>query len=104
MSALRFPNLPPSEPQGSDLLAQERAKTTFSVHELSTFLYGEAYLERQERLLALIEDEPAFDKSDRYFLGRTERFAHALRKDHAIVKMAQKHQWTQEEFSHAESL
>ncbi|KAG0257963.1 hypothetical protein BG011_003630 [Mortierella polycephala] len=104
MSALRFPNLPPSEPQGSDLLTQERAKTTFSVHELSTFLYGEAYLERQERLLTLIENEPAFDKSDRYFLGRTERFAHALRKDHAIVKMAQKHQWTQEEFSHAESL
>ncbi|KAF9188387.1 hypothetical protein BGZ51_000633 [Haplosporangium sp. Z 767] len=104
MSALRFPNLPPSEPQGSDLLAQERAKTTFGVHELSTFLYGEAYLERQERLLNLIENEPAFDKSDRYFLGRTERFAHALRKDHTVVKMAKEHQWTLEESQHADFL
>ncbi|KAG0050274.1 hypothetical protein BGZ83_004926 [Gryganskiella cystojenkinii] len=104
MSALRFPNLPPSEPQGSDLLAQERAQTTFSVHELSTFLYGEAYLERQHRLLNLIENEPAFDKSRRYFRGRSERFAAALKKDHALVRMSQKHQFTMEEMLHAESL
>ncbi|KAF9931001.1 hypothetical protein FBU30_011006 [Linnemannia zychae] len=104
MSALRFPSLPPSEPQGKDLLAQERAKTTFSVHEVSTFLYGELYLERQERLLSLIENEPAFDKSNRYFRGRKERFAAALRKDHALVKLSQKHQWTPEEYLQAESL
>ena len=104
MSALRFPNLPPSEPQGSDLLAQERVHTTFSVHELSTFLYGEAHLERQERLLALIENEPAFDKSRRYFRGRSERFAAALKKDHALVRLSQKHQFTMEEMMHAESL
>ncbi|KAF9576510.1 hypothetical protein EC968_007988 [Mortierella alpina] len=104
MSALRFPNLPPSEPQGRDLLAQERSKTTFSTHELSTFLYGELYLERQERLLVLIENDPAFDKSNRYFRGRAERFAAALRKDHAIVRLALKHQWTLEEFIQAESL
>ncbi|KAG0362360.1 hypothetical protein BC939DRAFT_232197 [Gamsiella multidivaricata] len=104
MSALRFPNLPPSEPQGSDLLAQERAKTSFSVHELSTFLYGEIYLENQERLMAIIENEPAFDKSNRYFRGRTERFAAALRKDHAIVKLAQKHKWTPDVFIQAEQL
>ncbi|KAF9912491.1 hypothetical protein EC991_010578 [Linnemannia zychae] len=104
MSALRFPNLPPSEPQGADLLAQERAQTTFSVNEVSNFLYGEVYLERQERLLALIESEPAFDKSNRYFRGRSERFAAALRKDHALIKLAQKHQWTIEEALQAESL
>ncbi|KAF9429728.1 hypothetical protein BGZ94_009698 [Podila epigama] len=104
MSALRFPNLPPSEPQGCDLLAQERAKTTFSVHDLSTFLYGELYLERQERLLALLENEPAFNKSERYFKGRSERFADALRKDHALVKLSKKHNWTQEEYMQAEYL
>ncbi|KAG0313566.1 hypothetical protein BGZ99_008739 [Dissophora globulifera] len=104
MSALRFPNLPPSEPQGSDLLAQERARTTFSVNDLSVYLYGEEYLERQEKFLALIENEPAFDKSNRYFLGRTERFAGALRKDHALVKMSQEQKWTPEEFQHADIL
>lgn len=104
MSALRFPNLPPSEPQGANLLAQERANTTFSVHEVSTFLYGEAYLERQERLLSVIENEPAFDKSNRYFRGRTERFAAALRKDHALVKLSKELQWSPDEYLHAESL
>ncbi|KAF9336897.1 hypothetical protein BG006_007005 [Podila minutissima] len=104
MSALRFPHLPPSEPQGCDLLTQERSKTTFGVHDLSTFLYGELYLERQERLLALLENEPAFNKSNRYFKGRTERIAGALRKDHALVKLSQKHKWTPEEFMQAEAL
>ncbi|KAG0287350.1 hypothetical protein BGZ96_008702 [Linnemannia gamsii] len=104
MSALRFPNLPPSEPQGSDLLAQERANTTFSIHEVSTFLYGEVYLERQERLLPMIENEPAFDKSNRYFRGRTERFAAALRKDHALVKLSKEFKWSPDEYLHAESL
>ncbi|KAF9974768.1 hypothetical protein BGZ65_008579 [Modicella reniformis] len=104
MSALRFPNLPPSEPQGCDLLAEERAKTTFSVHELSTFLYGDAFLERQARLLALIEKEPAFDKSKRHFSGRSELFAAALRKDHTLIKLAQQQKWTPEDFGHAEQL
>ncbi|KAG0291996.1 hypothetical protein BGZ98_002770, partial [Dissophora globulifera] len=104
MSALRFPNLPPSEPQGSDLLSQERARTTFSVHEMSTFLYGEVHLERQDRLLALVENDPAFDKSNRYFRGRSDRFRAALRKDHTLVKLSQKHKWTPEEYSHADML
>ncbi|KAF9906604.1 hypothetical protein BX616_000673 [Lobosporangium transversale] len=104
MSALRFPKIPPSEPQGSDLLAWERGRASFDVHELSTFLYGEAYLERQKRILSLIEHDPAFDKSQRYFLGRTERFAAALRKDHALIKLAQKHRWGPDDLSQADSL
>ncbi|KAG0035024.1 hypothetical protein BGZ81_001534 [Podila clonocystis] len=104
MSALRFPDLPPSEPQGSDLLAHERSRTTFSVHDLSNYLYGEEYLERQEKMLALIENEPAFDKSNRYFLGRTERISGALRKDYALVKLSQEQKWTPEEFQQADIL
>lgn len=104
MSALRFPDLPPSEPQGCDLLAEERSKTTFSVHDLSNYIYGQEYLERQEKMLELIENEPAFDKSDRYFLGRTERFAGALRKDYALVKLAEEQKWTPEEFMQADIL
>ncbi|KAF9904235.1 hypothetical protein BX616_001369 [Lobosporangium transversale] len=104
MSALRFPNLPPSEPQGSDLLAQERARATFSVHDLSIYLYGEEYLQRQQKMLELIENEPAFDKSDRYFLGRTESFANALRKDYTLVKLSQEQKWRPEEFQQADLL
>jgi acyl-CoA oxidase len=104
MSALRFPDLPPSDPQGSDLLAAERATATFKVSELSTFLYGDAYLKRQERLLAIIEREPAFDKTERYFRSRTERFHAALRKDHAVVTLAQKHQWSPDDIGHVDQL
>ncbi|KAF9354797.1 hypothetical protein BGX34_010817 [Mortierella sp. NVP85] len=104
MSALRFPNLPPSEPQGSDLLKEERATATFSPQELSVFLYGNAYLERQKRLLGLVENEPAFNKSKRYFLSRCDRFAAALRKDYTLVHLAKKHNWSPEEILHAEQL
>ncbi|KAF9108300.1 hypothetical protein BGX27_008404 [Mortierella sp. AM989] len=104
MSALRFPNLPPSEPQGFDLLNQERAKNTFGVKELSIFLYGEEVLQRQDRLLALIENEPAFDKSDRYFQGRTERFDHALRKDFELIKLGKKHHFSNDEYIQANAL
>ncbi|KAF9955936.1 hypothetical protein BGZ72_003253 [Mortierella alpina] len=104
MSALRFPDLPPSGPQGSELLAEERSKTTFSVHDLSNYIYGEEYLERQEKMLSLIENEPAFDKSNRYYLGRTERFAGALKKDYALVKLSQEQGWNAEEFQQADIL
>ncbi|KAF9578212.1 hypothetical protein BGW38_006109, partial [Lunasporangiospora selenospora] len=104
MSALRFPNLPPSGPQGSELLAQERSRTTFDVHELSNYLYGEEYLERQEKMLNLIENEPAFDKSNRYFQGRTESFLAGMKKEHALVKLSQEQKWTQEEFMQADIL
>ncbi|KAF9433462.1 hypothetical protein BGZ76_009425 [Entomortierella beljakovae] len=104
MSALRFPNLPPAGPQGSDLLSQERSKTTFSVNDLSVYLHGEEYLDRQQKFLELIENEPAFDKSDRYYLGRTELFARAFRKDAALIKLSKEHKWTPEEFQHIDLL
>ncbi|KAF9970886.1 hypothetical protein BGZ73_006266 [Actinomortierella ambigua] len=102
--SLRFPNLPPSGPQGSELLSQERSQTTFSVHEVTKYLYGEEFLERRERLLNIVENEPALEKETRFYDGRTERFAHALRKDHRMVQLSKEHKWTPEEFMLADSL
>ncbi|KAF9437421.1 hypothetical protein BGZ76_000792 [Entomortierella beljakovae] len=101
MSALRFPNLPPAEPQGVDLLKKERSTSTFDVQEMSAFIIGKEVLDRQDRLMRIIEQEPAFDKSTRYFDGRDERFAHALKKDFVMAKLGKKHQWTNDDYLHA---
>jgi acyl-CoA oxidase len=88
MSYVKIPsNLVPSDPQGSDLLALERRKATFDVKELTLALYGSKDLERYNRILKILENDPAFDKSNLYFMGRTELFKHALKKDKRLVQL-----------------
>lgn len=83
----RFPNLPPKAPGGDLLLAEERAKATFDVKELSKFMYTEEWLNKMYKVLDVLESEPAFDKSDRYFQSRKERIASSLWKDKRLVEL-----------------
>lgn len=88
MSYIKIPShLVPSDPQGSDLLALEREKATFNVKELTLALYGSKELEKDNRILKILENDPVFDKSNLYFMGRTELFENALRKDKRLVQL-----------------
>jgi acyl-CoA oxidase len=80
-------NITPSDPQGSELLTQERAKSTFKTKELTLALYGSKELERYDKILKILENDPAFDKSNLYYMGRTELFRHALKKDKRLVQL-----------------
>jgi acyl-CoA oxidase len=60
-------DLKPSPPQGSDLLVAERQKSKVSVEKLSTFLFTKEVLERQDRILKILQAEKIFDKSQNYF-------------------------------------
>jgi acyl-CoA oxidase len=62
----------PVEQQAVDI-ADARAQCSFPVDEL-TYLFhgGKAKWERKQQLMKLVEEDPVFDRSDRYFLGRTE--------------------------------
>ena len=47
--------LTPSGPQGSELLATERAKSNINIDKLSNFMFGKEALENQARILAILQ-------------------------------------------------
>lgn len=73
---VKFPDFEPKGPPGSKVLEQERAKASFDVDALTKFMYGEQWLQSLERVLPVLETDPAFDKSKRYFPNRQERIRH----------------------------
>lgn len=90
-------NLKPSGPQGPELLQQERNKSSLNVSRLSTFLFSPEGLDRKKRILAILQNEKVFDKSQNYFAGRIDRFETALARAKKLRQIAVKHDWTQED-------
>merc|ERR1712169_51328 len=96
--------LKPSGPQGSELLQQERSKSNLNVDQLADFMFTREILERNERLLKILQAEPVFDKSQNYFRGRTARIEAALARGKRLYQQQVKHNWTREEFQAANEL
>ncbi|KAH7123451.1 hypothetical protein B0J13DRAFT_455720 [Dactylonectria estremocensis] len=96
--------LKPSGPQGSELLAQERAKSDLNVDQLATFLFTNEVLQRNARILEILLSDPVFDKSQNYFRGRQDRLEAALARGKALRRLSVKHQWSDEEYEAANDL
>ncbi len=96
--------LKPSGPQGSELLKQERAQSNLSVEKLSNFLFTKEALDRQDRILRILESEDVFDKSQNYFDGRVERIQTSLARAKRLQQLSAKHNWSREEFIVANEL
>ena len=90
--------LTPSGPQGSELLAAERAASNIPVEKLSKFLFTEQVLDRQDRLLEILKAEKVFEKTQNYFDGRADRFVTALARAKRLRQLAVQHKWSTEEF------
>ena len=84
---IKFPDLPLPQPSGSKILARERAKATFDSNELARYIHGDEYLERQARLLKILESEPLFSKSDVYYQGRDEKFRASMAKAKRMIQV-----------------
>lgn len=96
--------LKPSGPQGSELLAQERAQSNVNVEKLSELLHTKETLQRQQKLLDLLQPEKVFDKSQNHSLGRVERLQRSLAKAKRLQQLAEKYQWSMEELHAANDL
>lgn len=97
-------DLKPSSPQGSQLITAEREKSKISVEKLSNFLFTKEVLERQDRILAILQAEKVFDKSQNYFDGRVDRFKTALARAKRMRQLQVKHKWTRDEYIMASEL
>jgi len=97
-------NLKPAGTSGKRLLEIERARASFSSNDLAVYLYGQEYLDRMARILAIVEREEAFSKHAIFYQGRSEKFRHGLRKEKRFVALANEHGWTREDQEMAEFL
>ncbi|KIV78639.1 hypothetical protein PV11_06272 [Exophiala sideris] len=96
--------LKPSGPQGSELLSQERAKSNLNVDQLAGFMFTKEILERNDRLLRILQAEPVFDKAQNYFRGRTERIEASLARGKRLQQLQVEHKWSRDEFMAANEL
>ncbi|EMC96940.1 hypothetical protein BAUCODRAFT_433376 [Baudoinia panamericana UAMH 10762] len=90
-------DLKPSGPQGSELLAHERSKSSVNVDQLSTFLFTSEGLARKRRVLKVLENEKVFDKSQNYFAGRVDRFETALARAKRLRQLAVRNGWSNDD-------
>ncbi|KAI8986401.1 acyl-CoA dehydrogenase/oxidase C-terminal [Pilobolus umbonatus] len=89
----KFPKLAPKGPSGELLLANERAKASFDVDKLSKFMYTESWLIKMNKVLEVLENEPAFDKTNRYYMSRKEKISTSLWKDRRLFEIVREHNW-----------
>ena len=99
-------NLKPAGTPGSQLLAIERKKASFDSALMAEYLFGREYLDKDAELVELLSKDPsgAFDKSTWGYLGRTDKFRAALKKDKRLAQLALEHGWDRNVSQHAESL
>ncbi|CAO2656682.1 Nn.00g054850.m01.CDS01 [Neocucurbitaria sp. VM-36] len=97
-------SLRPSGPQGSDVLAAERASSTVNIDELASFMFTDKVLRENAQILSILEAEPVFNKSDNYFLGRVERMKAALARGKKLQQLTVKHGWSDDQYQVAYDL
>ncbi|KAH7401549.1 acyl-coenzyme A oxidase 1 [Pyrenochaeta sp. MPI-SDFR-AT-0127] len=96
--------LKPSGAQGHELLKAERASSKIPVQELQELLHTKDVIVRKQKILDLLKAEKVFDKSQNYFMGRTDRFERALAREKRLRILKKQHNWTLEEFRTAADL
>jgi acyl-CoA oxidase len=96
--------LKPSGAQGHELLAAERASSNVPVQQLEELLHTKEVIDRKHNLLSILKAEKVFDKSQNYFMGRTDRFERALAREKRLRILKKQHNWTLEEFRTATEL
>ncbi|KAF1921837.1 acyl-coenzyme A oxidase 1 [Ampelomyces quisqualis] len=96
--------LKPSGAQGHELLAAERASSNVPVQQLQELLHTKQVINRNQKLLSILKAEKVFDKSQNYFMGRTDRFERALAREKRLRLLKKQHNWTLEEFRAATEL
>ncbi len=90
---------------GGTIIAAERARSNINVDELSEHLLSRnGFLERQERIVPVLENEPLFLKKQQSNLSRPDRYHLGLARAKALRRLVKKHGWDHEDYRMAEYL
>lgn len=96
--------LKPAEPNGADTITAERARSNIDVELLSEHLLGREFLERQARILPLLENQKLFSKEQVSNLSRPDRYFLGLARGKKIRQMKDKYMWDDEDHEMAKYL
>jgi acyl-CoA oxidase len=98
-------NLKPAPPDGPTILANERSGSNLNVDELAhELLSRDDFLQRQERIVKILESVPVFSKKRQSNLSRPERYHLGLARAKTLRRLLVKHGWTHEDYKMAEYL
>jgi acyl-CoA oxidase len=97
-------NLKPGGVSGPSSLAAERAGSPVDTDAIAHHLLGPVYLERQERILRILQEDRLFSKENVMNLSRPDRFMLGLARGKRIRQLQDKHSWSFEEHELAKYL
>jgi acyl-CoA oxidase len=93
-------NLKPASPTGPDILAGERSQSNVPIDELAKHLLSRNdFLNRQERVLRVLEQDSLFNKSKQMNLSRPERYHLGLARAKKLRRLQDEHHWDAEDVS-----
>ena len=91
--------LKPADPQGPDILRQERTTSGLNTPQLAQhLLHRDNFLERQARVLSIIEKHPLFNKKNLLNLARPHRYHISLARAKELRRLSLQHGWTLQDF------
>lgn len=90
--------LKPGGVGGAESIFQERARSKVHMGELSKYLLGEDFLNRQKRVLGLLEPLKLFSKSTQANLSRPDRYQLGLARAKKLRRLADEHAWTDDDY------
>ncbi|KAF2752348.1 acyl-CoA oxidase [Sporormia fimetaria CBS 119925] len=97
--------LRPAEPQAPTILAAERSRSNIGVEQLSQHLLSRGgFLERQSKILRVIENRPIFSKKNQLNLARPDRYQLSLARSKELRRLAVQHGWNQDDYRVAQYL
>lgn len=89
---------------GGKTLTEERQRSTIDVEELSRHFFGRPHLERQGRVLQIVQQERIFSKTNQANLSRPDRYKLGLARGKRMRQLMDKHGWDDDDLLMAEYL
>ena len=97
--------LQPAEPSGPSILTHERAASNVNVDQLAKHLLSRSdFLERQKKILSILEPIPYFCKKNQLNLARPDRYHLGLARAKTLKRLSVKHGWDDEDYKMADYL
>jgi acyl-CoA oxidase len=91
--------LRPADPQGPDILAHERRGSNINVSQLAQHLFQrDQFLERQKKILKVIENRSYFSKKNQLNLARPDRYHLSLARSKELRRLALQYNWDAEDY------
>ncbi|CAL1698461.1 unnamed protein product [Somion occarium] len=96
---------PPGCAQNAEDVKLARTRSRIEVSAVRDFLYGGRELwDEHTEIANVVSEDPVFDKAQRPYLIRTERYGNSLKMMNRIQQLREEHHWSSREYSKACSL